>query len=310
MAYWWVNQNQTYVEELNNGFLWSPQKNANGARNQFYDNMLELQPGDLVFSFANTYISHVGIVQHRAVEAQKPDFAGRGMNWSERGWKADVEFVKLPKAIRPMEHMSVLAPLLPEKYAPLQANGRGLQGVYLAKVPDAMGSLLLQLLGDPEIAIETPSLAELAYDPEEQELVALQSIPETERATLILARRGQGIFRSRVMVLEERCRVTGVASEKLLIASHIKPWKDSDHDERLSGSNGLFLSPHVDRLFDQGWITFTPNGSMEVSTLLDEDVLPKWSIDPNANYGRFNNEQAYFLEFHNTEKFRVSDRAA
>jgi hypothetical protein len=41
MQYWWVNQNQTYRAEVRGSFMWSPKQNANGARNQFYENMRE-----------------------------------------------------------------------------------------------------------------------------------------------------------------------------------------------------------------------------------------------------------------------------
>jgi putative restriction endonuclease len=51
MRYWWVNQNQTYRAEVRGSFMWSPKLNANGARNQFYENMREVSPGDVVFSF-------------------------------------------------------------------------------------------------------------------------------------------------------------------------------------------------------------------------------------------------------------------
>ena len=33
MRYWWVNQNQTFRQEIAGGFLWSPKRNANGGRN-------------------------------------------------------------------------------------------------------------------------------------------------------------------------------------------------------------------------------------------------------------------------------------
>jgi hypothetical protein len=46
MRYWWVNQNQTYKHEVGGGYLWSPKRNANGARNPFYESMREVSPGD------------------------------------------------------------------------------------------------------------------------------------------------------------------------------------------------------------------------------------------------------------------------
>jgi hypothetical protein len=49
---WWVNQNKTYDFEVPGGFLWSPKTNKNGAKNQFYDNMTLVKPGDLFFHFA------------------------------------------------------------------------------------------------------------------------------------------------------------------------------------------------------------------------------------------------------------------
>jgi hypothetical protein len=72
----------------------------------------------------------------------------------------------------------------------------------------------------------------------------------------------------------------------------------------MSGNNGLFLSPHVDALFDKGFITFTPKGKIEVSPVLDRDVLSRWKIDPKMNVGKFNSEQAFFLDFHAKEKFK------
>src|ERR1017187_374328 len=63
MRYWWVNQNQTYRQEIKGGYLWSPKRNANGARNPFYETMREVSPGDLVFSFVDTVIAAIGVAQ-------------------------------------------------------------------------------------------------------------------------------------------------------------------------------------------------------------------------------------------------------
>jgi putative restriction endonuclease len=48
MRYWWVNQNQTYRQEVEGGYLWSPKRSASGARNPFYESMREVSPGDLI----------------------------------------------------------------------------------------------------------------------------------------------------------------------------------------------------------------------------------------------------------------------
>jgi putative restriction endonuclease len=82
MRYWWVNQNQTYKQELGGGYLWSPKRNANGARNPFYESMREVAPGDVIFSFVDTRISAIGVVESYCYESPKPqEFGGAGLNW-------------------------------------------------------------------------------------------------------------------------------------------------------------------------------------------------------------------------------------
>lgn len=81
MRYWWVNQNQTYRAEVRGSFMWSPKQNANGARNQFYENMREVSPGDVVFSFCDTRIKAIGVVTGGAQTGPKPDF---GAAWGRR----------------------------------------------------------------------------------------------------------------------------------------------------------------------------------------------------------------------------------
>lgn len=306
--FWWVNQNQTFNHEQGGGYLWSPQTNQNGARNQFYDNMLRVERGDIVFSFSDTYIKAVGIVEGPAVESAKPtEFGKKGQNWNQKGWFVPVSYRRPNnELIRPKDFMHLINPLLPTKYSPLQPNGNGLQGVYLAEISQDFGQLLMNLTATPELTQKVVTLEELVVNEEEQEIIQDITLTETVKATIVQARRGQGKFRDRVQMLEIGCRVTHVTQEKLLIASHIKPWKDSDNLERLDGNNGLFLSPHVDALFDQGFISFTKKGEFLISPKLESDVLSRWKIDPKTGVGGFNADQAYFLEHHNEKVFQAS----
>jgi len=126
MRYWWVNQNQTSRQEIEGGYLWSPKRNSNRARNPFYESMREVAPGDLVFSFVDTRIVAIGIAESYCYESPKPEeFGGAGPNWEAIGWRLRVRFARLVNRIRPKEHMELLRPLLPERYAPLQGNGNG-----------------------------------------------------------------------------------------------------------------------------------------------------------------------------------------
>ncbi len=137
MRYWWVNQNQTYRHEVRGGYLWSPKRKTNLAANPFYDFMREVAPGDVVFSFADTLIRAIGIAASHAYEAPKPlEFGQAGAYWDKIGWRLAMRLSELRLPIKPSAHMDALKPLLPDRYAPLRANGAGLQNVYLTRVPD------------------------------------------------------------------------------------------------------------------------------------------------------------------------------
>src|SRR6185437_10951106 len=111
MRYCWVNQNQTYRQEIQGGYLWSPKRNANGARNPFYEAMREVSPGDLVFSFVDTRIAAIGIARSYCWESPKPqEFGSAGQCWENVGWKVRVRFTPLTNKIRPKDHVAALGP--------------------------------------------------------------------------------------------------------------------------------------------------------------------------------------------------------
>lgn len=104
--------------------------------------------------------------------------------------------------------------------------------------------------------------AEAALAADLAELASAVTNP-TQREALVLARIGQGRFRAEVTRLWGRgevCTLTGIALPELLIASHIKPWRESDNRERLDPANGLLLAAHVDKLFDRHLLSFEMQG--------------------------------------------------
>lgn len=306
MRYWWVNQNQTYRHEVAGNFLWSPKRRADGARNEYYDTMQRVAVGDVVFSFCDTRIKAIAVVTAPAQTSPKPDFGNAGLNWSKDGWLVPVNYEELRNPIRPKDHIAILRPLLPAKYSPLQSNGDGLQSVYLAEVPEMMAHALIGLIGEERFneALAAVTGFPDTPDPEESPEPATV-VGDTFRDQLVRARRGQGVFRANVMLVErDGCRVTHVTDRKHLRASHIKPWRDADNTERLSGQNGLLLSPHIDHLFDQGYISFSTTEQLLVVSDVRENLLDKWGIDAVARVGQFNREQQAFLDYHRSNVFR------
>src|SRR5215510_4852479 len=125
-----------------------------------------------------------------------------------------------------------------------------------------------------------------------------RTLPETTREALIKARIGQGLFRENLEARESACRVTGVTDKRFLVASHIKPWRVSSNDERLDGANGLILSPHIDKLFDQGWISFSDDGDLLIAPGCPRDVIDKWNVAINVAKRPFTAEQKKYLSYH------------
>ena len=315
MRFWWVNQNQTFRHEVHGGYLWSPQRKANGAQNPYYDFMREVSPGDLIFSFADTWIRAIGVAHSNAYPAPKPlEFGTAGAYWDKIGWRVDVSFHALKSGgIRPSAHMPLLAPLLPSKYAPLLPDGRGLQSVYLTCVEDRLASMLIDLIG-PEaralaqrfVVTETDvplasAVGLVQWEEHELELVhADRTIEETDRQALVLARRGQGLFKQRVMRVERACRITGVTTEAHLRASHCKPWRSSTNEERINGENGLLLTPSIDHLFDRGFIGFEGNGDLIIAPVADLESLRRMGVGVSGrlNVGSFSEGQKEYLLYH------------
>jgi putative restriction endonuclease len=326
MRYWWVNQNQTFDQEISGGYLWSPKRKADGGLNRFYEFMREVAPGDLILSYAGSFIRAVGIAQSYCYECPKPDeFGSAGAHWEHIGWKVDAQYHRLAHPTRPSDHIDRLAPLLPEKYSPLQRSGHGNQGVYLTELPASLMLALADLIGD-EVALlmRGDLLTEPQVDYHKKQAVGLveweehlqqqlQSdthLPATEKETLILSRRGQGLFKENVRQLEQRCRITKVDRPEHLRASHIKPWRDSNNQERLDGENGLLLTPTIDHLFDRGFISFEDDGLLLISPVAHKPSLERMgiSVTTAVNVGRFSDGQRRRLDFHRNYVFLESKR--
>lgn len=298
MRYWWVNHKQTARQEIGGGYLWSPKRTTDNRRSQFYDNMVEADPGDLVLSYADAKISNFGRVTASASEGRKPtEFGDTGENWSDLGWHLPVAWTALPRAVEPRRHLDDIGPLLPSKYSPFSLKAkRGNQGAYLAEVSEALFRYILAQAG-----AELPRRARLP-----QRRIRDVAPLETERTQTSKARIGQGLFRIRIIRFgEDACRITGVDNPRLLVASHIKPWRDCTNAERLDGANGLLLTPDVDRLFDRGLISFENDGHVKVSAKVTDQDLARLGLSGlrGRNVGLFKEAQATYLDHHRNVVF-------
>jgi putative restriction endonuclease len=142
---------------------------------------------------------------------------------------------------------------------------------------------------------------------------------DTERILLASVRVGQHVFASRVLHnCGYRCVFCGLSPRpfggtRMLLASHIKPWRDSDPRERLDHRNGVAACPTHDVAFDTGLLTV--NGGLRIHvadrlarTAAAEDVagyyfrkpplgerllLPEGADPPGAAYLRWHRDRVF-----------------
>lgn len=120
---------------------------------------------------------------------------------------------------------------------------------------------------------------------------------------------GQEKYRKAVLEHMPQCPFTKITDERLLVASHIKPYnicmKEEHKDEALDYLNGLTLSPTYDWLFDQGYITFLDNGELVCGTQLSSYTWSKLNINPTSkNLLRIYPEnRKKYLDFHRKHVF-------
>jgi putative restriction endonuclease len=310
--HWWVNYAAGDHAQIDGSYLWLPKSNSNGSRNQSHQNLTRVAPGDMVFACTAGVIGALGFVLDRARSASLPEqsAAAPPTAAARDGWLIAVRFVELALPLRAQPHLAELKPLLPARHSPLRAAGEVNQNVYLAEIPTPMAAVLRRLLQpqveDCEARIGAETDGKLAQRAIEDHIWRRADIAPQERRQLIGARVGQGVFRERLECLETACRVTGIMDRRYLQATHIKPWKDADDDEKLDGANGLLLSPHMRLLFERGHISFTDEGALLVSRHLNPYVRTAWCVEQRAPARAFTPAQCAYLQHHRWRIFETS----
>lgn len=145
------------------------------------------------------------------------------------------------------------------------------------------------------------------YGKKEKDIIS--SIPKSKQQKsedIRKARVGQGKYRE--LLLEECpfCPITMVNDERLLIASHIKPWAFSDDKEKIDPKNGFMLTPLYDKLFDRGFITFTEDKHMLISDWLSPKNKRRLQLKDNSYFQHLPIDDARlkYLKYHQELVFK------
>lgn len=123
-----------------------------------------------------------------------------------------------------------------------------------------------------------------------------------EKEAVVKTRVNQDVFRKRLVMKYKHCCLCSVNNGKLLIASHIKPWSESDSHEKLDVNNGLLLCPNHDKLFDSGLISFSDDGSIMISDELDSINRTFLNVTNNMKIV-VDNDNAEYIKYHRENVF-------
>lgn len=127
-----------------------------------------------------------------------------------------------------------------------------------------------------------------------------------EKTEISNARYGQGKYREQLLEQCRFCPFTMISDERLLIASHIKPWAAANEKEKIDPYNGYMLSPLYDKLFDKGFITFTENRHVILSEFISPYTWKQIGLKNNSFIKALpmDDRRAEYLKFHHQSVFK------
>jgi len=144
-----------------------------------------------------------------------------------------------------------------------------------------------------------------AKERQAEEAIEQTRLPKREKEQLIKARIGQGAYRLKLLEESPECIVTRVNDERILVASHIKPWSISNDTEKIDHNNGLVLTPTYDKLFDQGFISFEDNGVILISPHISPLNFKKMNLTQGKRYIiPPSNDRRNYLAYHREHIFK------
>lgn len=152
----------------------------------------------------------------------------------------------------------------------------------------------------------TSELAGLREDPADFAVLSEAGMNSIDRMVATKSRGiAQRLFRGNLLRLwQGSCAVTSVQEPRVLRSGHIKPWADSNSQEKVDHFNGLLLIPNLDTLFNEGLISFENSGRILVSQTWRDDDKRRMHITPSLRLRRVHSESKPYLEYHRDMRFK------
>jgi putative restriction endonuclease len=100
----------------------------------------------------------------------------------------------------------------------------------------------------------------------------LKGLKGEVKMRLVKTRVNQSVFRQMVLkTYDNRCAISGIDLPELLVAGHIIPWAEDEH-ERLNPENGICLSNLYDRAYEKGLLCIDTDFKVLLSKRLKAEV--------------------------------------
>ncbi|MBO5063799.1 MAG: HNH endonuclease [Campylobacter sp.] len=133
------------------------------------------------------------------------------------------------------------------------------------------------------------------------------SLEQDENIETKKARSGQNAYRTALLKECPFCPITMVNYDRLLIASHIKPFVKCTDDEKYDPKNGLMLTPTIDKLFDKGFITFNEDKKILLSPWLSTHTFNCLNLKSGTKYNAlpFDEQRLLYMKYHNDYIFKA-----
>ena len=146
------------------------------------------------------------------------------------------------------------------------------------------------------------------YGKKHAENIDHKMIAEKIEKTAKSVRDGQDKYRKQLLEQCRCCPITNIADDRLLIASHIKPWAASNNKEKVDPFNGYMLSPMFDKLFDKGFITFREDKSVVLSEFISSYTWKQINIKNGQRFPLLlmDDKRIKYLQFHHESVFKGS----
>jgi hypothetical protein len=132
-----------------------------------------------------------------------------------------------------------------------------------------------------------------------------KNLSDKEKNAWIKYRIGQTGYRVALLELWNNCcSVTNNTVKETLVASHIKPWSESNNTEKVDKYNGLLLTSNLDKLFDNYLISFKDNGKILISTNRLTNSQKQYlnlSLNMKLKEGVLINKHLPYIEHHRNE---------